>query len=340
MWVTRLHCALGFGELAMATSNRNAGPAQRIAIVGAGLIGRAWAIVFARAGNAVTLNDTVPGATQAALEWIDHTLEEMRSYGLIDEAAASVRARLRVAGSLEDALDGATYVQENVRETLEAKCEIFAEMDRLAASDCVLASSTSFIPASAFSETLRGRARCLVAHPVNPPHVVPVVELCPAPWTDAEALERARALHAAAGQVPVIVRRELPGFILNRLQAALVCEAVRLYEEGVASAEDIDKTVRDGLGLRWSFMGPMETIDLNAPGGVADYAARYGATMVEMDRSQTPRDWDAAALKQLETERRGLLGADQLAARAAWRDRRLMALAAHKRKISQDDSAS
>ncbi len=107
----------------------------------------------------------------------------------------------------------------------------------------------------------------------------------------------------------MIVRREIPGFILNRLQAALVCEAVRLYEDGVASAEDIDKTVRDGLGLRWSFMGPMETIDLNAPGGVADYAARYGATMVEMNRAQTPRDWDAAALKRLETERRSLLGA-------------------------------
>jgi 3-hydroxyacyl-CoA dehydrogenase len=324
----------------MATRNPDAAPAQRIAIVGAGLIGRAWAIVFARAGNAVTLTDAAPGATQAALEWIDQTLEEMRAYGLIDEAAASVRARVRVAGSLADALDGVAYVQENVRETVEAKREIFTQMDRLAAPDCVLASSTSFIPASAFSETLPGRARCLVAHPVNPPHVVPVVELCPAPWTDAAALERARVLHARAGQVPVIVRREIPGFILNRLQAALVCEAVRLYEDGIASAEDIDKTVRDGLGLRWSFMGPMETIDLNAPGGVADYAARYGATMVEMNRAQTPRDWDAAALKRLETERRSLLGADQLAARAAWRDRRLMALAAHKRKISQDDSAS
>jgi len=322
----------------MATSNRNPAPAQRIAIVGAGLIGRAWAIVFARAGNAVTLSDAAPGATQAALEWIDHTLEEMRAYGLIDESAASVRARLRVAGSLADALEGAAYVQESVRETVDAKREIFAEMDRLAAPECVLASSTSFIPASAFSEALPGRARCLVAHPVNPPHVVPVVELCPAPWTDAAALERARVLHESVGQVPVIVRRELPGFILNRLQAALVCEAVRLFEEGVASAEDIDRTVKDGLGLRWSFMGPMETIDLNAPGGVADYAARYGATMVEMDRAQTPRDWDAVALKKLESERRSLLGADALAARAAWRDRRLMALAAHKREAAAQDS--
>ncbi|MEJ2174031.1 MAG: 3-hydroxyacyl-CoA dehydrogenase [bacterium] len=321
----------------MAANANPKPPAQGIAIVGAGLIGRAWAIVFARAGHAVSLTDTAPGAARVALEWIERTLGEMHGYGLVDEAPALVLARLRAAASLAEALQGAQYVQENVRETVEAKKEIFAAMDEIAAPGCILASSTSFIPASSFSETLAGRSRCLVAHPVNPPHVVPVVELCPAPWTDAAVLERARALHAASGQVPVIVRRELPGFILNRLQAALVCEAVRLYEDGIASAEDIDKTVRDGLGLRWSFMGPMETIDLNAPGGVADYAARYAATMVEMNRAQTPRDWDRTALKRLEAERRKQLGADGLAARAAWRDRRLMALAAHKRRMAEQD---
>jgi L-gulonate 3-dehydrogenase len=322
----------------MAANETRKPNAQRVGIVGAGLIGRAWAIVFARAGNTVTLTDSAPGAARSARDWIERTLGEMHGYGLIDEAPAAVLGRVRMADSLADALAGAQYVQENVRETVEAKKAIFAEMDRIAAPDCILASSTSFIPASAFSESLPGRGRCLVAHPVNPPHVVPVVELCPAPWTDAAALERARALHEAAGQVPVIVRREIPGFILNRLQAALVCEAVRLYEDGVASAEDIDKTVRDGLGLRWSFMGPMETIDLNAPGGIADYAARYSATMVDMDRAQTPRDWDPASVQRLEAERRTRLGAERLAARAAWRDRRLMALAAHKRRMAEQDS--
>ena len=310
----------------------------RVAVIGAGLIGRAWAVVFARAGHEVALSDTAPGAARAALEWIERTLGELHGFGLVDEAPTQVIGRVHAVTSLAEALQGAQYVQENVRETVEAKKEIFAEMDRFAAPDCILASSTSFIPASAFSGSLAGRARCLVAHPVNPPHVVPVVELCPAPWTDAAVIARARALHEDAGQVPVVVRREIPGFILNRLQAALVCEAVRLYEDDVASAEDIDKTVRDGLGLRWSFMGPMETIDLNAPGGVADYAARYSATMVEMDRAQAPRDWDPAALKRLEVERRALLGADALAARAAWRDRRLMALAAHKRRMKEQDN--
>jgi 3-hydroxyacyl-CoA dehydrogenase len=273
----------------------------------------------------------------ASLEFIRESLAAQRAHGLIDESPAAVCARIVPASTIGATLQDSVYVQESVRETLEAKQAIFAEMDALAAPECILASSTSFIPASAFSAGLAGRARCLVAHPVNPPHVVPVVELCPAPWTSAAVVERARALHASVGQVPVVVRKELPGFILNRLQAALVCEAVRLYEDGYASSEDIDKTIRDGLGLRWSFMGPMETIDLNAPGGVVDYAQRYATTLVEMNRSQAPREWDPGALRRLEAERRAMVPATELDARAAWRDRRLMALVAHKRKIVDDE---
>lgn len=310
---------------------------ENIGIIGAGLIGRAWAMVFARAGHPVALHDSDAKALAASLEFIRESLAAQREHGLIDEPPETVLERITPAATIAAALAGAAYVQENVRETLEAKQAIYAEMDALAAPRCILASSTSFIPASAFSADLAGRARCLVAHPVNPPHVVPVVELCPAPWTAPEVVDRARALHASVGQVPVVVRKELPGFILNRLQAALVCEAIRLYEDGYASAEDIDKTIRDGLGLRWSFMGPMETIDLNAPGGVVDYAQRYAKTLVEMNRSQAPREWDPAALRRLAEERRKMVPATELGARAAWRDRRLMALVAHKRKIADNE---
>ncbi|MFO1364088.1 MAG: 3-hydroxyacyl-CoA dehydrogenase [Burkholderiales bacterium] len=304
---------------------------DRIGVVGCGLIGRAWAIVFARAGHPVAAYDSDAAALAASLALVDGALAELARFGLLAEEPAAVRARIVAAPDLAEAVRACAYVQESVRETVEAKRAIFAQLDRLAPPDCVLASSTSYIPASAFSDGLPGRARCLVAHPVNPPHVVPVVELCPAPWTAPEVLARTRALHATAGQVPVVVRREIPGFLLNRLQAALVCEAIRLYEDGYASAEDIDRTVRDGLGLRWSFMGPLETIDLNAPAGVLDYARRYAATMVEMDRAQAPREWSAQALARLDAERRAAVPADRLGERAAWRDRRLMALAAHKR---------
>jgi len=172
-------------------------------------------------------------------------------------------------------------VQENIRETVEAKTAIFAQLDALTPPDAVLASSTSWLPASTFTADLPGRGRCLVGHPTNPPYLVPLVELCPAPWTDPKVMERAHALYAGAGQTPVSLSREIPGFLLNRVQAAVLNECFTLFEQGLASAEDIDKVLKDGLALRWSFMGPFETIDLNAPAGVTDYAKRYGPQRVE-----------------------------------------------------------
>ena len=305
---------------------------EKIAIIGAGLIGRSWAIVFARAGREVALHDSDPASLEANLATLDASLDDLHSAGLLAEPPAKVRARIRIAGTLEEALAGAAYVQENVAETVQAKRTIFARMDALAAPDTILASSTSTVPASAFSEGLAGRARCIVAHPVNPPHLVPLVELSPAPWTASEVIERARQLQLSVGQVPIVVKKEIQGFILNRLQAALLAEAWRLYEDGYASAEDIDATVRDGLGLRWSFMGPFETIDLNAPAGVADYVARYGQVLYEINASQTPRRWSGECLARLEAERRQVLPAAGLVDRQAWRDRRLMALLAHKRE--------
>jgi L-gulonate 3-dehydrogenase len=311
---------------------------EKIAVIGAGLIGRAWAMVFARAGHPVALHDADHAALADNLAAIDASLADLRAAGLIAEDPATVRSRISPAMRLEEALAGAAYVQENIRETLDAKLEIFEEMDALAAPECILASSTSTIPTSAFTEALNGRARCIVAHPVNPPHLVPLVELSPAPWTSDETARRARQLHESLGQVPILVKKEVQGFILNRLQAALVCEAMRLWEDGYASVEDIDKTVRDGLGLRWCFMGPFETIDLNAPGGVTDYAARYGALLYEINRAQIARPWTADTIKKLEAERRRVQSASELGARQAWRDRRLMALVAHKRKTAKNEN--
>ncbi len=244
------------------------------AMIGAGLIGRSWAMVFARAGWDVAIYDAAPGAADQALGLIGAGLAEQAEYGLARDPQAAAK-RVRSARDLPDALDGASFVQENAPETVEAKRPLFRELDRLAAPDVVLASSTSAIVASRFTEDLAGRARCLVAHPVNPPHLVPIVELSGAPWTAPETIARAKAVYESIGQVPIVVRKEIEGFILNRLQGALLAEAFRLVGEGFVSPQDLDKTVKDGLGLRWSFMGPFETIDLNAPGGMADYCARY-----------------------------------------------------------------
>jgi L-gulonate 3-dehydrogenase len=308
---------------------------DRIAIIGAGLIGRAWSMVFARAGRAVSLYDVDRAALPAALTTIKGNLADLAANGLIDDPEAVI-ARIVPTESLDEALRGATYVQENGPEDLAVKRALFRELDARAAADAILASSSSALRASLFTEDLKGRARCLVAHPVNPPYLVPLVELSPAPWTSPETVARTRGLMEAVGQVPVSLNKEIPGFLLNRLQGALLGEAFRLVEQGYCSMEDIDRTVKDGLGLRWSFMGPFETIDLNAPGGIADYIRRYGTAYHEMAHSAgAPEKWSAALTAQLETERRETLPAARLTERAAWRDRRLMALLVHKRKARE-----
>lgn len=308
---------------------------ETIAVVGAGLIGRAWAIVFARAGHQAVLYDAVEGAAQKALGAIDLSLADLASAGLLNEPPAAVRARMAVAESLSDALHEAGWAIESLPETEDIKRQIFADMDAAAPEATILMSSTSTIPASRFTEDLHGRSRCLVAHPVNPPYLVPLVELVPAPWTDPDVVTKARAFFEAVGQVPIVVKKEIQAFILNRLQGALLSEAFRLVEDGYVSTADCDKVIADGLGMRWAFMGPFETIDLNAPGGVADYIARYGGLYYELAQQATPRRWEAPLTAQIEAERREVLSADQLAARQAWRDRRLMALLAHKRDAAK-----
>ena len=308
---------------------------ERIAIIGSGLIGRAWAMVFARAGHTVKVYDAAPGAAGKALTLVRDGLEELREFGLINEPADTVARRVTAADSMAQAVQDADYVQENTSENLDIKRAVYRQMDEIAPAHCILASSTSTIQTSRFSEGLKGKHRCIVAHPVNPPHIVPIVEISPAPWTSVEVVARTRALHDKVGQVAITVNKEIEGFILNRLQAALLLEAWQLVRDGYVSVEDLDKCIKDGLGLRWSFMGPFETIDLNAPGGVPDYAKRYGPVLKGMMSNVKSDAWDDALVAKVDGERRKLMSREAHAEREAWRDRRLMALVAHKREAAK-----
>jgi L-gulonate 3-dehydrogenase len=304
---------------------------QTAAMIGAGLIGRSWAMVFARAGWQVRLYDSVPDQLHAAREHIDAGLAEQQQYGLADDAKAAA-ARVAYVKTIEEAVAGVDWVQENAPELLGVKRELYPRIDRATPPAAIIASSTSAIPASRFTESLRGRARCLVAHPVNPPHLVPVVELCGAPWTAPATVERAREVFTAIGQVPIVVKRELDGFILNRLQGALLSEALRLVGEGYVSPQDLDKTVQDGLGLRWSFIGPFATIELNAPGGVADYCARYGPFYRSLAASPPAATvWDAENVQDVANQLDPPTTAAERDNRMRWRDLRLLALRRHKR---------
>jgi L-gulonate 3-dehydrogenase len=309
---------------------------ERIALVGAGLIGQAWAIVFGRAGHEVLLFDAEPAMLEQARHNIAARLDDLASLGLVDDPEAAL-GRVGYAATLGEALASADYVQESAPERVEVKRAIYAELDRLAAPDAILASSTSGIPASSFTDHLAGRQRCLVAHPINPPFVTPLVELCPAPWTDPAVVDRAHALMLSVGQAPIRLRREVQGFVANRMQAALIGAALRMVKDDVAAAEDIDIAIRDGIGLRWSFMGPFETIDLNAPGGIADYLRRYGPLYQAIEHEHEPLDWtDPELIGKVESERRERLSDRRLGERSVWRDRRLMALAAHRHAAAKE----
>ncbi|MDO5606658.1 MAG: 3-hydroxyacyl-CoA dehydrogenase [Paracoccus sp. (in: a-proteobacteria)] len=299
-----------------------------IAIIGAGLIGRAWACVFARAGMQVRVWDGDPMVLDRLPADMDAMIRDTGG----DPAIAT---RIRAVPSMEGALNGATLAQENGPERIGIKRDLFAAMDAAAAPDTILASSSSALLASAFSAGLAGASRCLVAHPVNPPHLVPVVELCPSPATDPAVMDRAEAIYRAAGQVPVRLSREIEGFVLNRLQAVLLAEALRLVGDGICTVQGLDDTMRHGLGRRWAFMGPLETISLNAPGGMPDYMRRYGPTMGALAGDQAAYNDRvaqiiAAAFPQTATP-------EGVRARTAWRDGELAALDHHLRSRAGKD---
>lgn len=303
---------------------------ETVAIIGSGLIGRAWASIFARAGWNVRVTDPDAQTRAAAKDLILEELRGLARHGLADRPDVIIQ-RVTVYDTNADVVKGATFVQENGPEVLEIKQALFKELDALLPKDVVISSSTSAIVTSRFTEDLPGRARCMVGHPVNPPHLIPLVELSGAPWTSRETLERARQVYLAIGQVPIDVKKEIDGFILNRLQGALLAEAFRLVGEGYVSAEDVDHCVKNGLGTRWSFMGPFETIELNAPGGVPDYCARYTGFYKRLAaQSAGPSVYDGDNLKNVVAAWRYEATPERIARRTRERNERLAALAAHK----------
>ncbi len=310
----------------------------RVAIIGSGFIGRAWAISFARAGHDVALWDQDPDAPRQAIDFAASVAPDLAKNDLLGgNDPQQVLARLRAEKTLAAALADADHVQESALERLDVKKALFVDLDRLAPPSAIIASSSSAILPSLFTEQLPHRERCLVIHPINPPYLIPAAEVVPAPWTSPEVVERARAFLVAAGQAPIVMKRELDGFVMNRMQGALLEEAFRLVADGFATTEDIDVGIREGLALRWSFMGPFETIDLNAPAGVRDYVQRYEGIYSNISKqTQRRADWAGPVLAQIERERRSKLPADRLGERQKWRDRRLMALAAHKRRAARD----
>ena len=309
---------------------------KNIGIIGGGLIGASWSAIFSKSGFNVFVYDPYPEVFNGYEEKVTLFLEELKA---IDDKIDVKRCLTKISQnvSLEELCTKVEYIQESAPEILAVKQELFARLDNLSPQNVVIGSSSSAIPISKISENLRGQHRCLIAHPANPPHLIPCVEICPGQNTSIKAIEKAKEIFKLSGSSIVTVKKEIDGFILNRLQGALLNEAMRLYSEGYASSEDIDATIKDGLGLRWAFMGPFETIDLNAPGGIKDYIARYGAIFKEMAKTQTKiPDWSEDAGNKLDLERRKVLSKDDLEKRAKKRNFLLKQL--RRLKIESDET--
>lgn len=301
--------------------------APTVAIVGAGSIGLAWAIVFARAGSPVRVYDIDAASRSAAPTQLERRLVKLRGSELLDEPPDVVLARVRVVDELAHAVTGADWAQECVVEDVTVKRELFAVLDTLADADAVLASSTSMIACSRWADGLASRHRCLVVHPGNPPYLLPVVELVPAPFTSEQTVARAYGVLGAAGMSPVLVHGEPEGFVFNRLQGALLREAYCLVRDGVASAAEVDRVVADGLGRRWAVIGPFAAAQLNTRGGIRRHAAVMGPAYQRMgaERGQH-HPWTDELIETVAADLAQRLPADGWAEQVVRRDEALMQL--------------
>ena len=301
---------------------------HRVALVGLGTIGRGWAVLFAKAGFEVATYDPDPATFAEARAAIGTTLADMNSFGLIADPVEAL-ARIQPAANTAAAVDGAFFVQESAPERIALKQATLRELDRLIAPDAILSSSCSSLAPDDIFEGVERPGRCIVAHPFNPPHLVPLVELLPSSSTTPAALEATRALMLRLGQTPVVIRKAVPGYVANRLQAAIVNEAMHLVGEGVISAADLDLCMTEALGRRWAFLGPFETMDLNADDGIAGYARNFRHAYEAMGSDlNVAGPWTDDALAQVVAARRSDAPLDLLKARREWRDRLLMKMLA------------
>ena len=248
-----------------------------VGVIGTGVIGASWAAWFLARGYEVSACDPMPGAQERLREAVARHWPVLEGMGLADGASP---ARLRVSADLAEALQGVDFVQENGPEREDLKVALFRDMDALLAPGVILASSSSGLLMSRVQGACRHPERVVLGHPFNPPHMIPLVEVIGGALTSQQTVDRAMAFYAAIGKRPIHVRKEVPGHIANRLQAALWREAFHLVEHGVASVADVDTAIAYGPGLRWALMGPFLNLHLSGgEGGLRHMLDHIGPPM-------------------------------------------------------------
>jgi len=246
-------------------------PIHRIAIVGTGVIGASWAAQYLARGFDVVATDPAPNAEGNLRKYVDEAWPELTSIGL---SKGATRDRLSFKPNMKDALAHADLVQENAPERPDFKMKLFAEMDEVTPLDSLIASSSSGITPSVMQSKCKHPERVLVGHPFNPPHIIPLVEVVGGAKTSPEAIQQAIAFYTSIGKKAIHLKKELPGHVANRLQAALYREMLYLIEQGVLSVEDTDAAVCYGPGLRWGVMGQSLQWHLGGgAGGIENFMA-------------------------------------------------------------------
>lgn len=246
---------------------------ERAAVLGAGVIGASWTALFLAKGLSVQIYDPAEGAEERVRAYVAQAWPTLEQLGLTERGDPE---RLTMHRAPAAAVREAHFVQENVPERLEIKHALFAEIEPHLAPEAIVASSASGLMVREMQQGWRDPSRFLLGHPFNPPHLIPLVELIANDFTGEGVLEAAEAFYARIGKVTIRVKREVPGHVANRLQAALWREAIHLVASGVASVEDVDKAVWSGPGLRWAAMGPHMLFHLGAgSGGLDEFCNRY-----------------------------------------------------------------
>ncbi|HTP84378.1 MAG TPA: 3-hydroxyacyl-CoA dehydrogenase NAD-binding domain-containing protein [Alphaproteobacteria bacterium] len=299
---------------------------RRVAVIGAGTIGASWAAYFLSRGLQVTAWDPRPDTEGFVRRFIAEAWPALSRLGL---AAGADPGRVTFAKDAAAATAGAEFVQESGPEREDLKIDLFRALDAAVAPEIVIASSSSGLLMSRIQDGCRHPGRCVIGHPFNPPHLIPLVEVVGGHKTQPQAVARAMAFYAQVGKEPIHVRKEVKGHIANRLQAALWREAVHLLAEDVASVADIDKAIAFGPGLRWAFMGPNTTFHLaGGEGGMAHFLAHLGTPMESWWADLGAPRLSPEIRKRIVDGVAEAVGGRGIPELAAERDRRLLAILA------------